>query len=235
MLILVCGPGNGWWSPRPGAFLALEEPGTWALVDLGFRPRPARRDPHRVRHRAPLLRRLRPAPGERSQPRPWPVRALPLQLGDVAPLALPGHRGHPRHAGPGACPCRAGQALVGNAQAVRMAAMAVGGSFPRAAQPRPGRRGRCVRDGHGDALHRLRQPDQLLLRAFLRRLGVHGRFRRARQREVRRHGACPAVATPADRTAHRSGRHSPRAFRRQPRGPGAGASTSPNRNSSTPS
>ena len=86
MLILVCGPGNPEWSPAAdrGPFSpdAGESPARGPWLDFGLRPRPARRDPRRVRHRAGVVRRLRPPPGERSQPRPWPVRAVPLQLGD---------------------------------------------------------------------------------------------------------------------------------------------------------
>jgi hypothetical protein len=63
---------------------------------------------------AALLRRVQTAAGQRPEPRPRAVRLLPLQLGDVAELALPGDRGHPRHARPCARPGRARKALVGH-------------------------------------------------------------------------------------------------------------------------
>src|ERR1700687_5471921 len=48
----------------------MEEPGAWAVADVGVRARPADRHPDRVPDRAALLRRAPPAAGQRPKPRP---------------------------------------------------------------------------------------------------------------------------------------------------------------------
>ena len=194
-------PGDG---ASPAAAAAVPQPAARALADLRVRRRVARGAARRDRHGPAQLRGLRAAvragdPGRRRRPAPALVR-----LARLAVVALPAHPGPARRARAGAGPGRAGEAVVGRAEAVRVAT----GPLARAGARTPvaaAARGRDpVRDRHRAVEHpvRLRVRLQLLRRPLRRRLGVPRRVRRARRAQAAAHGARAAVAVAARRAAH---------------------------------
>ena len=195
------GPRDG---ASPAAAAAVPQPAARALADLGVRCRAARGAARRDRHGPAQLRGLRAAvraghPGRRRRPAPALVR-----LARLAVVALPAHPGPARRARAGAGPGRAGEAVVGRAEAVRVAAGPLARAGARTPVAAAARRRDPVRDRHRAAEHpvRLRVRLQLLRRPLRRRVGVPRRVRRARRAQAAAHGARAAVAVAARRAAH---------------------------------
>ena len=208
----------------PAAAAAVPQPAARALADLRVRRRVARGAARRDRHGAAQLRGLRAAvraghPGRRRRPAPAVVR-----LAGLAVVALPAHPGPARRARHGARPGGAGEAVVGRAEAVRVAAGPLARAGARTAVAAAARRRDPVRDRHRAAEHpvRLRVRLQLLRRPLRRRVGVPRRVRRARRAQAAAHGARAAVAVVARRAARPDLGDPPRGARRRPR-PGARA------------
>ena len=163
----------------------VPQPAAWPVADERLRVRPAGRHPHRDRHRPAVLRRLQPAVRrlEPADARRRSARLLPVRLADQPDLALPRHPGPARRARAGAGTDRAGQALVGDAEAGGAAALPYAGPTARAAQPGAARRRHRLRDGH----RRPQRPElvrlrlQLLHGPPLRSLGLPRRLRRPRR------------------------------------------------------
>ena len=210
--------------PVPPVLLAQPDPGT--VADLDPRPGPAGRRNGAVRDRPAVLRRLqpRPQPGQRHDSRQGMARLLPVLLADPAGMALPGQPGRARHPGAGPRPDPAGQAVVGAAEAVRVAAAPQPGARTGTAVAVPARRRGRVRVRHRDHEHPavVRVPRLLLHPALLRRLGLRGRLRGARGPEVPRGDQGAARPRAAAGTARQHRPHAPgTAGCRVPRQPGA--------------
>ncbi len=116
-----------------------------------------------------------------------PAGPLPVRVADPPVLAVCGHPGPARHDRAGAVPGPAGEAVVGDPPALRVAAgpkpgTRAGTAFARAA----GRRG-AVRVRHRHHQHPVLVRVQVLLRPgpLLRRLGVHRRVPRPCDAQVR--------------------------------------------------
>ncbi len=173
----------------------VEEPASRPLADFGPGLLALDLPTSGDRDRTPRLDRLRaPVPPGHSGPRRLSPPAL-LQLAQPPGVAVPAHRGAARWAwvGPGAG--GAGQAVVGHAEAVRVAGRAIGGQPARTPVARHDRRGHRLRDGHRHLEHpvRLHLRVQLLHRPLLRGLGLHHRIRRPRESQAAHHGAQPAA------------------------------------------
>ena len=123
-----------------------------------------------------------PRPDQRHDPRQGAARVLPVLLAHPPGLAVPGQPGPARHPGAGAHPDPAGQAVVGAAEAVRVAAAAQPGARAGTAVAAAARRRRGLRVRHRDPQHPavVQVPRLLLHAALLRRVGLHGRPRGAR-------------------------------------------------------
>ena len=146
---------------------------------------------------------------------PGPPRLLPVQLGDQSQLGLPGEPGHPCGPRVDPHPDPAGQAVVGAAEAVRLASGPFGRPRPRTGQPGAARRWRGVpvRDRHLEHRLLVRVEVLLLRRPPVRGVGLHGRVRRPRHPQAAGDGPFPALAPPARRAGHAARRHRPRAPR----------------------
>jgi len=200
----------GLWRSRtqpaagPGSDPGLAQPAARTAADLGVRRGPARGAARGHHHRAARLHRLRPAvrpddPGRRRVAAPPPVR-----LAHPPVVAVRADRGTACRARVGDHPGGAGQAMVGGAQAVRVAPGPLGGPGAGTAVAAAARRRHPVRDRHRGTEHPVRLPVrfQLLHGALLRRLGVHRRVRGARGPQAATHDHWPAVPLDARRAAH---------------------------------
>ncbi|CAA9517342.1 MAG: Putative transmembrane protein, partial [uncultured Solirubrobacteraceae bacterium] len=198
--------------PLPARDLA--QPGARAVADVGAGRRAARRHPGRLRDGPAVLRRLR-AGAREQQPhrRPRPAGLLCVLLADEPELAVRADAGTARHDRHRARADRAREAVVGDAQALRVAAAALPGA--RAGAREPGAAGELdavsVRDG--DLQRPAVLPVEVLLPvgALLRRLGLHRGVRAARRAQGADDAPLAARAPAAGRTATRAGRDDARA------------------------
>ena len=175
-------PGRS--SARADPPVVLAQPDPRPVADVGVRPDAAGNDPGDVRDRPAVLRRLQPGsqPGQRHDARQGAARVLPLLLAHPSGLALPAQPGRARHPGADAGADPAVQALVGAAEAVRMAAAALARPPAGTGVAVPARRrgGVRVRDRDPEHPDVVQVPRVLLPAAFLRCLGVHRGLRRPR-------------------------------------------------------
>ena len=147
-----------------------------------------------------------------TDPRQGPARLLPVLLAHPPGVAVPAQPGRARHPGAGAHPDPAGQAVVGAAEAVRVAAAAqsrarAGAAVAAAARGRGG-----VRVRHRSPQHPavVQVPRLVLHPALLRRLGVRGRPRGTRGPEEPDRDQGAAQPRPDPGAAHRYRPHASR-------------------------
>ena len=178
-------------SPRAVPPVVLAQPDPRPVADLGARAAAAGLHPGDVRDRPAVLRRLQPEPqpGQRHDTGQGPAWLLPVLLAHPPDLALPAHPGRPRHPGADAGADPAVQAVVGAAEAVRVAAAALVRARAGTVLAVPARRRRGVRVRDGDLEHPdvVPVPHLLLHAALLRCVGVHRRLRHPRGGQVPGH------------------------------------------------
>src|SRR5690606_19911474 len=107
------------------------------VADLGVRRRAARRDADPPRHRPARPRRLRAGAGAARRGRPAAAAALRLAIQPV--VAVPADAGRARRARDRAGAGGAGQAVVGDPEAVRLAARALARAGAGAGDAAPAR------------------------------------------------------------------------------------------------
>ena len=125
---------------RPVPARVLAQPAARPLADLVPRLGDAAALRRRGAHRLPLPRRLQPRPRRQRRDRRLRGRPLLLRLADEPGLALLVDPGAARDRRLRRDPDPAGEAVVGDPEAVRAPAGALGRARPRAAEPAAARR-----------------------------------------------------------------------------------------------
>src|SRR5271163_696966 len=143
------------------------------------------------------------------------AQAAQLRLAEQPVVAVPPEPGPARGSGPGNDPSGAGETLVGNSPAIRLAPVAFAGPGARAVDAAHGGRRDPVRDRHRGPQHpiRLHFRIQLLHGALLRGVGIYRRICVPCLPEAADNGAQPAVAVAALGVRHVGGRHGARTAR----------------------
>src|SRR6202035_3745583 len=173
----------------------VAQPVARTVADVGVRGDAAGGVADRDRDRLAVLHRLRAAVWAGHSVRCRLAQTAHVRLADTPVVAVSLEPGPARRSGPGGDTGGAGQIVVSDSAAVRVATGEVGGPGPRAGDAAHAGGWDPLRDRHRGSQHpvRLHLRVQFLHRTLFRRVGVHRRICLPRLFEAAENGAQPAV------------------------------------------